>query len=916
MKRLLLVSFALVATWQNVFAYDFKVGELYYNIISSADLTVEVTSQYDSWHEGNLFYYYKQGYIYSNVFRSGYYDYYDYGDWDVWSYEGGRSNHYEDQERTIHTPCTDPYENVIIPATITHLGITFNVVRIGDHAFYGCRYLTNINIPSTISSIGDSAFSGCIRLSTISLSNMSTISKKCFAGCSLLGRVYVSDPINTIEDSAFVGCTHLTSFQLNNAIPPIVGTNAINSIPAYASIYVPCASISAYQQNPSWNIFSHFYGVGAAGDLNLSVNDTLRGSITITDTADCDNPATILANANYGYHFASWNDGVTVNPRTFTIEYDTSFTAIFDKNKYYVGGSSANIVMGSVAGSDSAMYLDTVTLLPMANYGYQFSQWSDGNTNVPRRVAATEDIALTAYFDSALFSLQTLSNNEQMGFTRINSNEYLSLFIGNYKYLSTQILYAIPTENNQFMEWSDGIHTNPRTVTLYGDTSFMAVFAPKYVLTVLSDNETMGTVTGSGLFANGGQAVVSAEANYGYHFVNWNDGITTATRTVSISSDTTFTAYFARNQYTVTAVSANPNWGSVSGSANALYGDSITLSATTIGQHHFTYWSDGENQYTNNPLRIRVTKNDYYTANFAVNQYQAVVITDGGGSGYMGTEGTTNSGYYDYLSQITIRAVPYPGNRFVSWSDGCTFNPRAITITNDTSFTAQFVADLYTIVAASADTAMGDATGTGVYLADSIVTIAAIPNHGFKFDHWQDNNTSNPRLITVSTNQSFIAYFSTYDTVIVHDTTLVDFYIHDTTYITLTDTVTNTVYDTITNTVFDTITNTIYDTTVVYSTDTLWLHDTVFVHDTIFIYDTIYVGVDEVETVNAKIYTSNGQIVVDGAECNTVWLYDVNGRVLATKHDEYSPLRFDVPASGAYLVKIGNHPARKVVVIR
>jgi len=211
---------------------------------------------------------------------------------------------------------------------------------------------------------------------------------------------------------------------------------------------------------------------------------------------------------------------------------------------------------------------------------------------------------------------------------------------------------------------------------------------------------------------------------------------------------------------------------------------------------------------------------------------------------------------------------------------------------------------------------MGDATGTGVYLADSIVTIAAIPNHGFKFDHWQDNNTSNPRLITVSTNQSFIAYFSTYDTVIVHDTTLVDFYIHDTTYITLTDTVTNTVYDTITNTVFDTITNTIYDTTVVYSTDTLWLHDTVFVHDTIFIYDTIYVGVDEVETVNAKIYTSNGQIVVDGAECNTVWLYDVNGRVLATKHDEYSPLRFDVPASGAYLVKIGNHPARKVVVIR
>jgi hypothetical protein len=55
---------------------------------------------------------------------------------------------------------------------------------------------------------------------------------------------------------------------------------------------------------------------------------------------------------------------------------------------------------------------------------------------------------------------------------------------------------------------------------------------------------------------------------------------------------------------------------------------------------------------------------------------------------------------------------------------------------------------------------------------------------------------------------------------------------------------------------------------------------------------------------------------VDGAENNTVWLYDVNGRILATKQDEYSPLHFDVPTIGTYLVKIGNHPARKVVVIR
>ena len=123
-------------------------------------------------------------------------------------------------------------------------------------------------------------------------------------------------------------------------------------------------------------------------------------------------------------------------------------------------------------------------------------------------------------------------------------------------------------------------------------------------------------------------------------------------------------------------------------------------------------------------------------------------------------------------------------------------------------------------------------------------------------------------------------------------------------------------------TVYDTIFNTVYDTTVVYSTDTLWLtlHDTIYlpqyIYDTIYIHDTVYVGLDEVETINVKVYISNGQIVVDGADGNQVWLFDITGRLMATKKDNHLPLRFDIPSSGAYLVKIGNYHSRKVVVIK
>ena len=75
-------------------------------------------------------------------------------------------------------------------------------------------------------------------------------------------------------------------------------------------------------------------------------------------------------------------------------------------------------------------------------------------------------------------------------------------------------------------------------------------------------------------------------------------------------------------------------------------------------------------------------------------------------------------------------------------------------------------------------------------------------------------------------------------------------------------------------------------------------------------------GIDDAEAVETRIYQRNGQVVVEGAEGSKVTLYDAAGRLLSTKTDEYDQLHFDVPASGAYLIKIGRHAPRKVVVIK
>ena len=159
------------------------------------------------------------------------------------------------------------------------------------------------------------------------------------------------------------------------------------------------------------------------------------------------------------------------------------------------------------------------------------------------------------------------------------------------------------------------------------------------------------------------------------------------------------------------------------------------------------------------------------------------------------------------------------------------------------------------------------------------------------------------------------------------DTVYIENPVHDTVYVGGVDTVyienTVTVYDTVfvggTDTV--TVTETIVDTLTVteYIHDTLYI--TEYIHDTIFITDTVYVevpvdGVDRVDVINAKVYVSEGQIVVEGAEGNDVMLFDVTGRMLDIKRDDYNMIRFEAPVSGSYLIKIGNHPARRVVVVR
>ena len=75
-------------------------------------------------------------------------------------------------------------------------------------------------------------------------------------------------------------------------------------------------------------------------------------------------------------------------------------------------------------------------------------------------------------------------------------------------------------------------------------------------------------------------------------------------------------------------------------------------------------------------------------------------------------------------------------------------------------------------------------------------------------------------------------------------------------------------------------------------------------------------GIDNVDGNAANVTAADGRIVVTDANGHTVTLYDAAGRQLAVRRNEGSPVHFDVPASGTYLVKVGSAPARRIVVVR
>ena len=65
-----------------------------------------------------------------------------------------------------------------------------------------------------------------------------------------------------------------------------------------------------------------------------------------------------------------------------------------------------------------------------------------------------------------------------------------------------------------------------------------------FTITVESNPANAGTVTGGGTFADQATTVLTATPNAGYQFVKWQDGNTQNPRTITVTANETYTAFF------------------------------------------------------------------------------------------------------------------------------------------------------------------------------------------------------------------------------------------------------------------------------------------------------------------------------------------------------------------------------------
>ena len=446
-------------------------------------------------------------------------------------------------------------------------------------------------------------------------------------------------------------------------------------------------------------ITAHFKPAQFTLTVNASPAD--KGSVTKSPNKasyDFNEAVTLTAVPVNGWVFAGWSGDLTgtTNPATVNVTQNMAITATFAQS--FTITTSANPPAGGTVtlNPNKATYTpgEQVQVTATANSGYGFANWSGdlSGTNPTETITVNGNLNIVANFSAAQYTFTaTSSGNGSVDWTPQKS------LYGDGEIVTVT---ATPDSGYFFVGWTGAVTStnNPVEVTINGNTSVTAHFAPIVYYTLTVNKVGNGTVTlepEMAQYPTGTVVTLTATPDAQQRFVGWSGGAsgTVNPLQVTITSNMVITATFEPDVYPLNvtisgqgAVAKLPDQP-----AGYFIGQQVALTAIPASGWQFVEWS-GDAFGTSPTTTVTITAQNNVTATFApLGAVTLTTSTTGNGTGVIEIDPDQDD--YAWGTQVTLTAMPGPDSVFAGWSGDVTSsaNPLQLTMDANKNIVARFV---------------------------------------------------------------------------------------------------------------------------------------------------------------------------------------------------------------------------------
>ena len=414
--------------------------------------------------------------------------------------------------------------------TITGTGAMTNWPNKTNVPWYNASFrdeITKVILPEGLTSIGRNAFSNCSTLVDVTIpSTVATIKERAFANCVALPAIDIPVGIETIEASAFTNCRALKDVTVHWT----EGTASIDnqSFP-YGDhrmyLLVPVGMSYLYSIHVSLRGFTYFYNGKCGDNLYWTLDDKTQTKLTLIGTGEM-----------YDYENASAVPWHTYRTNITSVTLPNGLTNIGSYTFYECNSLSSIAIPSSVTDINK----------------YAFANCSNlSSVSIPSSVASIGDRAF-----------ENCSSLESIDIPSVVNG------IGSYAF------HGCSSLDNMYVHWSTpptdvvdssfitvsssaSLHVPCEAKTLYetavGWQEFDSIVEyPAPTMTLLVDDTLRGSA--KVVVQNCSEVTIQAAAHPGVVFDQWSDGNTDTLRTITLTGDSTLTAYFQCNSI-ITSIS-------------------------------------------------------------------------------------------------------------------------------------------------------------------------------------------------------------------------------------------------------------------------------------------------------------------------------------------------------------------------